>query len=1021
MGSSNRTRQKGKAQAPGLDETALAQLTSEIDKSLTKADKQPSPKRKRQRTPEDDRDSKRRQTRAAASKPLTKEDGWAKANKKSRNSSSGTLLGEILALGGDEADLELVANVDSGNEDGDASDSKVPNNKPVDKPVDKSFQEDLAKFAIGLGFESITRDDDLGTNASEDSDEEVELEIAEEEHEIQEAGEEVMSPPEEPRHGKRLGKLIFEPRPDWYSVTLDGLPLSLPDDMKKYSSSIANLKAYAEKLLSEDASTYGAMQASSSSQRFMSTIMSSGTLSDKVSALTLSIQESPVHSCKAFESLIGLAGKRSRGQAIAALGALVDLLGNGDVLPNDRRLRTFNSQPSLLWSLQGHGATLWTEGKPLPGKVTKSHLMVWAFEDWLKAAYFRIIQLLEVWCADEIEYSRSRALDFVFGLLRDKPEQEANLLRLLVNKLGDRDRKIASRASYLILQLLNVHPGMKAVVISAVEQEVLLKPGQNLRTRYYAINTLNQTILSSKEPTIADILLRVYFELFLSLLKSGSLESLEAPDAERKPEKPRGKNKKWRGHVADVVSTNEQETAQKLVSALLTGVNRAVPFAATDESTLEKHLDTLFKITHSSNFNTSIQALMLIQQLAASKHLAVERFYRTLYESLLDPRLITSSKQALYLNLLFRSLRTDVDVRRVKAFVKRLVQVLNLHQPSFACGILFLIAELENTFPDLHSLLEVPEDTEDETVEVYMDVREDEPPVDSTPQTGTATDPKRAAAYDGRKRDPEHCNAHRSCLWELMPFLSHFHPSVSVFAANLLTRQKTLPKPDLPSHTLIHFLDKFVYRNPKAAESKRGGSIMQPVLGSGSGSHGVVSSKAGAKQQPLVNSASFWNLRPEQVSAEDAFFHEYFARIGKPGEAVKAKKVAKGEVGSDDEEAEGEIWEALVNSRPEVEGGDGDDESDLGMEDYDDSDEDLDLDGPGMDSNGSGDDIPFEGIFDDSDEDDDGPEAVKDGAEAASSKDGRMSRKEMKSLPTFASADDYAEMLEAEDEDLDDQ
>ena len=50
---------------------------------------------------------------------------------------------------------------------------------------------------------------------------------------------------------------------------------------------------------------------------------------------------------------------------------------------------------------------------------------------------------------------------------------------------------------------------------------------------------------------------------------------------------------------------------------------------------------------------------MLVQQIATTKHLAVERFYRTLYESLLDPRLMTSSKQALYLTLLYRSLKND--------------------------------------------------------------------------------------------------------------------------------------------------------------------------------------------------------------------------------------------------------------------------------------------------------------------------------------------------------------------------
>lgn len=550
-------------------------------------------------------------------------------------------------------------------------------------------------------------------------------------------------------------------------MTLGNLSTQTPNNVKPHPATIANLKLYAEALLDEESANYAARQASSSSQKFMSTIMSSGTLSDKVSALTLSIQESPLHNRKAFESLVTLAGKKSRGQAIAALGALVDLLGNGNLLPDDRRLRPFGSQPALLGSLAQEGRSPWNQGQKLPGKLTKLHLIVWAYEDWLKSTYFRIIQLLEVWCSDEIEYSRSRALDFVFGLLKSKPEQEANLLRLLVNKLGDRERKISSRASYLLLQLLNIHPAMKAVVISTVEQEVLLKPGQSLRTRYTAINTLNQTILSTKEPAIADTLLRIYFDTFLALLKSGSLGDFELPGGDGKREVARKAPKKRRGSNASAPG-NEQETAQKLISSLLTGVNRAMPFATADDSTLEKHLDTLFRITHSSNFNTSVQALMLIQQLATSKQLAVDRFYRTLYESLLDPRLINSSKHALYLNLLYRAIKNDVDVRRVKAFVKRLVQVLSLHQPSFTCGILFLIAELQTTFPDLHTLLDEPEDNEDDGEEVYRDVREDGDQADGAAQAVPEAGPRRSAVYDGRKRDPEHSNAHRSCLWELV-------------------------------------------------------------------------------------------------------------------------------------------------------------------------------------------------------------------------------------------------------------
>jgi len=527
------------------------------------------------------------------------------------------------------------------------------------------------------------------------------------------------------------------------------------------------MKGYAESLLEQDSSAYAAMQSSSSTQKFMSTIMSSGTLSDKISALTLSIQESPLHSRKAFESLISLASKKSRGQAITALGALVDLLVNGTVLPSDRRLKSFNSQPALVASLLQDESGGWKEGQDLPRGLRKLHLIMWEYEDWLKSAFFRIIQLLEVWCSDEIEYSRSRSLDFIFGLLRSKPEQEANLLRLLVNKLGDRERKIASRASYLILQLLDQHPGMKAVVINAVEQEVLLKPGQSVRAKYYAVNTLNQTILSVKEPGIADSLLRIYFDMFLSLLKGGHLGGLGGAESPEKPGKKGNRRPKSRDHAA-AATTQEQETTQKLVSCLLTGVNRAIPFTASDDYTLEKHLNTLFRITHSSNFNTSVQALMLIQQLASSKHLAIDRFYRTLYESLLDPRLITSSKQALYLNLLFRSLKSDVDVRRVKAFVKRLVQIIGLHQPSFACGVLFLISELEGTFPDLHTLLDVPEEKEDDGEEVYRDVTSDDALETTASSKSGVQTPKRPDVYDGRKRDPEHSNAHRSCLWEIV-------------------------------------------------------------------------------------------------------------------------------------------------------------------------------------------------------------------------------------------------------------
>lgn len=157
---------------------------------------------------------------------------------------------------------------------------------------------------------------------------------------------------------------------------------------------------------------------------------------------------------------------------------------------------------------------------------------------------------------------------------------------------------------------------------------------------------------------------------------------------------------------------------------------------------------------------------MLIQQLTASHQVAGDRFYRTLYESLLDPRVASSSKQSLYLNLLYKALKNDLDVRRVKAFVKRLVQVLGMHQPSFICGVFYLIRELEKTFTGLQSLFDQPEDNESDGEEVFRDVPDED---DEQPEpTPAEIKSKPSNGYDPRKRDPVHSNADKACLWELV-------------------------------------------------------------------------------------------------------------------------------------------------------------------------------------------------------------------------------------------------------------
>ena len=689
-----------------------------------------------------------------------------------------TIQDEILVLGGTQEDLDLI--------EGAGSESEVEG--PISNTMNSKLAAELKKMIKDLGIQKAEVQED-----SVSSDDEDPAKIVGEENPNGIAvgpRKQTDKPKIEAKTSAKSGiRLRFEPQSDWHAAHLPPLPSSAQSLPTPPKDTVDRLLQHAKELLEKENRDYAVRNGNSSSaHQFYSTIMSSGTLSDKISALTLSVQESPLHNVRALENLIGLAKKRSRGQAVEVLGALKDLLGPGGLLPSDRKLMAFSAQPTLSMVL-GPSARKFESGG-LPSPIEDVHLISWAYEDWLKSTYLDVLKIIESWCNDEVVFARGKAVDYVYELLRDKPEQEANLLRLLVNKLGDSDKKIASKTSYNILQLETSHPLMKPTIISAIESDLLFRPGQSLHAKYYAIITLNQTVLSGKEDDVAKKLLDIYFSLFIGLLTKLEpvkpvVPAVSVVTFNRKGEKQggggaAGKKAQKKLDLQSKSLTVDEELREKMLSAVLTGVNRAIPFTKTDDAAFEKHLDTLFRITHSSNFNTSIQALMLIQQLCGAHQAASDRFYRTLYESLLDPRLLTSSKQAMYLNLLFRALRSDLKIKRVKAFAKRLLQIVAMYQASFTCGVLYLLRELEGVFANLQVFVDQPEEGASDEEEDFRDVEED----------GNEDRPARAVAiqlkgkkdlqvYDGRKREPEYSNADKSCLWELVRVSDNLRITVS--------------------------------------------------------------------------------------------------------------------------------------------------------------------------------------------------------------------------------------------------
>jgi ribosome biogenesis protein MAK21 len=627
----------------------------------------------------------------------------------------------------------------------------------------------------------------------------------------------------------------------------------------------------------------------------------------------------------------------------------------------------------------------------------------------------------------------------IFDLLKSKPEQEVNLLKLVVNKLGDLDRKVASKVSYLLLQLEQAHPAMKAIIVDAIS-ELIFQQGASYHSRYYAVITLNQTVLAHKDTEVANSLMRVYLSLFERLLAEWDSKKPVEKEPEKKKKKPRWKNKGGKGkhggerQVAKTSEELKEDESTKLTSAVLTGLNRAFPFSDLPKDKLDKHLDTLYRVTHSANFNTSVQALILIHQVSRSQALLSDRFYKTLYESLLDPRLAASSKLRLYFNLMFKALKEDADVARSKAFAKRLMQMatswLNIGVVS---AIIYLLQELEKSIPKLRELMSGDQETSDNE-----DKKEE---------------------YDGRKRDPQFANADSSKLWEVIPFLLHFHPTVTLYSEGYVNSDTSLVKPDLTLHTLSHFLDRFVYRNPKQKPSTKGDSIMQPLAGLDNRSN-IIAGVRGDKTTP-INMADWSGMKLSDIDVSERFFHQYFTSREGLSKSKKPKKMND----SEDEFDEDEVWKALVESRPDLEGEGSDDlsgfdddkdgfsDEDIDFSDF--SDDEVEVEGEDKESGSEKADVTAESDAEEDDEDDvaksdddegmpdfedsdamlssdaeieldvlqsevdeEGEETSKKGKRQHTGNDKKKSmRQRLKDLPEFASVEEYAEYLESSDED----
>ena len=91
---------------------------------------------------------------------------------------------------------------------------------------------------------------------------------------------------------------------------------------------------------------------------------------------------------------------------------------------------------------------------------------------------------------------------------------------------------------------------------------------------------------------------------------------------------------------------------------------------------------------------------------------------------------------------------------------------------------------------------------------------------------------------------------------------------MSLHARQLLTSAQVTATPDLALNTVSHFLDRFVYKNPKKLKS-RGASAMQPAASMGGASGAVRMIRGGISGLgDNVNAESFWKRPVEDVPVD---------------------------------------------------------------------------------------------------------------------------------------------------------
>ncbi|KAL0099107.1 hypothetical protein PUN28_020272 [Cardiocondyla obscurior] len=622
-----------------------------------------------------------------------------------------------------------------------------------------------------------------------------------------------------------------------------------PSKHSKSEADVLHLKDEGKKYLDAETAGFQLKQSKShdSEIKWLKTALQQGTSSDKVAASIVLVQDNPKYNLSRLVSLISQVKGAKHNQCGTIITSLKELF-LADLLHPDYKLLKLEEQNLDMLNIESESDST-VKTSPARNRLL-SH---WYFEDQLREQYERFVLNLSTVASDTVDTNREKAISAMTDLLIGNSEQEHKLLELLVNKIGDPSSKVGSKAIFCMNKLLYEHPNMKLVILREVEK-LLFRKNVSQRAQYYAICLLAQYVLDKNDEEVASTLVEVYFAFFKACLKKGE------PDS-------------------------------RMMAAILMGVNRAYPYAKVDSKILNEHIDSIYKVVHLGSFNVSLNALSLLHQVTGKDESQANRFYSAFYRKLFDRQIGIANKHAVFLNLLYRVLQKDQSILRVCAFIKRILQISCYFPANVTCAMLYIISKILRSRHDLKHIFESSKaikvenyevcevndnlsDTEDvHVIENENSIMLSNITVDAETNIKKETDIKievqDVKSYDPFCRNPLYAGAVRGLNTELEALSRHFHPSVALFANQIIQGKMIEYTGDpLEDLTLIRFLDRYVFKNPKKLENKKVQKKNDPLA------QRAGYTPKGIRSLP-VDSAAYLDVKEERIPVDELFLYRY--------------------------------------------------------------------------------------------------------------------------------------------------